>query len=108
MASLTSLKTPGVYVQEVDAFPPSVAQVPTAIPAFIGYTEIAVNNGKDLTNIPTLIGSLLDYNKYFGGEYDLQAGDVSIVLNANFSVNSLVIYNVFYMFEALRHFFDNG
>ena len=72
MASLTSLKTPGVYVQEVDAFPPSVAQVPTAIPAFIGYTEIAVNNGKDLTNIPTLIGSLLDYTKYFGGEYDLQ------------------------------------
>jgi phage tail sheath protein FI len=32
-------KTPGVYVEEIAKFPPSVAQVETAIPAFIGYTE---------------------------------------------------------------------
>ncbi len=32
-------KTPGVYVEETAKFPPSVAQVETAIPAFIGYTE---------------------------------------------------------------------
>jgi len=31
-------KTPGVYVEEIAKFPPSVAQVETAIPAFIGYT----------------------------------------------------------------------
>jgi phage tail sheath protein FI len=33
-------KTPGVYVEEEAKFPPSVAQVETAIPAFIGYTEV--------------------------------------------------------------------
>ena len=34
-------KTPGVYVEEIPKFPPSVAPVATAIPAFIGYTEKA-------------------------------------------------------------------
>ena len=33
------MKTPGVYVQEVPTLPPSVAEVATAIPAFIGHTE---------------------------------------------------------------------
>ena len=32
-------KTPGVYVEEISTLPPSVAEVATAIPAFIGYTE---------------------------------------------------------------------
>jgi phage tail sheath protein FI len=34
-------RTPGVYIEEISKFPPSVAQVETAIPAFIGYTEKA-------------------------------------------------------------------
>ena len=49
----TTYKTPGVYVEEISVFPPSVAQVETAIPAFIGYTEKAkevVDN--DLLNVP--------------------------------------------------------
>ena len=37
----TSFKTPGVYVVEKSIFPPSVAEVETAIPGFIGYTEKA-------------------------------------------------------------------
>ena len=37
----TAIKTPGVYVNEIPSFPPSVAQVSTAIPVFIGYTEKA-------------------------------------------------------------------
>ena len=41
-------KTPGVYVEEISLFPPSVAEVATAIPAFIGYTEKATFKGKDL------------------------------------------------------------
>ena len=36
-----SYKTPGVYLVEKDAFPGSVVEVATAIPAFIGYTEKA-------------------------------------------------------------------
>jgi len=41
-------KIPGVYVEEISLFPPSVAEVATAIPAFIGYTEKAKFKGKDL------------------------------------------------------------
>jgi uncharacterized protein len=40
------LKTPGVYIEEKSIFPPSVAQVETAIPAFIGYTETAKDKKK--------------------------------------------------------------
>ena len=53
-------KTPGVYVEEIAKFPPSVAQVETAIPAFIGYT------GQGPKNEPTRISSMLEYKTLFG------------------------------------------
>ena len=43
-------KTPGVYIVEKNAFPNSVVEVATAVPAFIGYTEKASNKGKPLLN----------------------------------------------------------
>ena len=62
-----SYKTPGVYLVEKDAFPGSVVEVATAIPAFIGYTEKAEYNGKDLTNKPFRITSFAEYLNVFGG-----------------------------------------
>jgi phage tail sheath protein FI len=63
----SAIKTPGVYVNEIPSFPPSIAQVATAIPAFIGYTEFAKTlQGTSLTNDPTRITSLLEYELYFG------------------------------------------
>lgn len=59
-------QTPGVYVEEIALLPPSVAEVETAIPAFIGYTETAIKNGADITNQPLKISSLHDYEAYFG------------------------------------------
>jgi hypothetical protein len=55
-------KTPGVYVQEVPTLPPSVAEVATAIPAFIGYTE----KGTPATVEIAKINSLLEYEQRFG------------------------------------------
>ncbi|MBD2604442.1 phage tail sheath family protein [Scytonema hofmannii FACHB-248] len=43
----STYKTPGVYIEEISKFPPSVAEVETAIPAFIGYTQMAVVRGVD-------------------------------------------------------------
>lgn len=43
----TTYRTPGVYIEEISKFPPSIAEVATAIPAFIGYTEKAVKGGID-------------------------------------------------------------
>jgi uncharacterized protein len=68
MASITELKTPGVYIHEVATFPPSIAAVGTGIPAFIGYTQIAEDSLKrTLHNIPTRISSMNEYVTYFGG-----------------------------------------
>jgi phage tail sheath protein FI len=60
-------KTPGVYIKEVSSFPPSIAEVATAIPAFIGYTEKATFKGEDLISKATRISSLLEYEQMFGG-----------------------------------------
>ena len=61
------MKTPGVYIIEESAFPSSVVEVATAVPAFIGYTEKADNKGKALSNMAWRITSLADYHTYFGG-----------------------------------------
>lgn len=61
------MKTPGVYIVEKSAFPNSVVEVATAVPAFIGYTEKADNKGRSLANQPWRITSLAEYREYFGG-----------------------------------------
>lgn len=55
-------KTPGVYVEEISTFPPSVAEVATAIPAFIGYTQ----SGDAGTVKVAQINTLLEYEQTFG------------------------------------------
>ncbi len=61
-----AMETPGVYIVEKSAFPNSAVEVATAIPAFIGYTEKAINAGKSLKNKPWRITSLAEYHQYFG------------------------------------------
>ncbi len=60
------MKTPGVYIVEKNAFPNSVVEVATAVPAFIGYTEKADNKGKTLLNKPWRITSMSEFHNYFG------------------------------------------
>lgn len=73
------MKTPGVYVVEKNAFPNSVVEVSTAVPAFIGYTESAKNGSKSLSNVPWRINSLAEYEQYFGGapkpKFKLEPGE---------------------------------
>ncbi|RMA58874.1 phage tail sheath family protein [Ulvibacter antarcticus] len=117
----TTYKTPGVYVEEISNFPPSVAQVETAIPAFIGYTEKAEKNGVNLltpTRIPTRISSLLEYENYFGKaenesaitvsiEDTINSGDPSTVLKRVISV-AIASTSPYVMYYAMRMYFDNG
>ncbi|MBL4662484.1 MAG: phage tail sheath family protein [Flavobacteriaceae bacterium] len=62
----TTMKTPGVYIQELDAFGNSVVPVPTAVPAFIGYTEKTSYNGKSLLNKSVKVTSLAQFLSIFG------------------------------------------
>lgn len=59
-------KTPGVYIKEKNAFGNSVVEAETAIPAFIGFTEKALNGDDDLTNRPWKISSMTEFIQYFG------------------------------------------
>ena len=58
-------QTPGVYIQELNAFPNSIVEVATAIPAFIGYTPQASYNGRSYTNQPVMLDSFQDFLAYF-------------------------------------------
>ncbi len=62
-----AMKTPGVYIVEKNAFPNSVVQVATAVPAFIGYTEMAMNGNVSLAGTPWRITSMSEFHSYFGG-----------------------------------------
>ena len=64
---MAAMKTPGVYIVEKSAFPNSVVEVATAVPAFIGHTEKAVNGNKSLLNKPWRITSMAEFHTYFGG-----------------------------------------
>ncbi|SEP22966.1 hypothetical protein SAMN05444671_4654 [Flavobacterium sp. CF108] len=112
----TTYKTPGVYIEEIVKFPPSVAQVETAIPAFIGYTEKATKKtAGDLINDPTRITSLLDYENYFGSAYPEKTISVNITdveiggkLQRDIVVNQPSSPSTFLMYYALQMYFANG
>ncbi len=103
----SAIQTPGVYVNEIPSFPPSIAQVATAIPAFIGYTAFAIDsNGNNVTNVAVRISSLVEFVTYFGtGAPNLTA---TVDLNADNSVGSVVISPSFQLFNAMCMFFNNG
>ena len=65
-AMAANYRTPGVYIEEISKFPPSVVAVETAIPAFLGYTESSQYKGENLTNNPVEITSLLEFETIFG------------------------------------------
>lgn len=83
---MAQYQTPGVYVEEISKFPPSVAGVATAIPAFIGYTKSQPKNG----NLnPVKVSSLLDFESKFGK-------------GPSYANKDCVLY------DSMRLFYDNG
>ncbi|KOH45703.1 phage tail sheath family protein [Sunxiuqinia dokdonensis] len=109
-------KTPGVYIEEISLLPPSIAEVETAIPAFIGYTEKAKKNNQSLTNVPTRITSLLEYKEYFGGAQP-ETGiivniddvyDTSGNLTRTIEVPEPATKSNFLMYYSLQMYFANG
>ncbi|RIH65351.1 phage tail sheath family protein [Mariniphaga sediminis] len=106
----TAYKTPGVYVEEISKFPPSVAQVETAIPAFVGYTEMALIEGVDYHDEgiikPIKIGSLPEYEFFFGGAP--KPTTVEIELNTDNSVKRAKVNGVNLLYDSVRMFYANG
>jgi len=110
----TAYKTPGVYVEEISKFPPSVAAVETAIPAFIGYTAIAQEvTAGDLVNKPKRISSLVEYETYFGGAQPETAVQVTIATATDGTRSATatlaeVSRSLHILFYEMQMFFANG
>lgn len=110
-----TLATPGVYIDEKSSFPNSTASIPTAVPAFIGYTERTVRDGQSLINKPVRISSLAEFHTIFGGGFQAPftiqtvAGD-----EADFEVEGKGYQVVpennsrFIFYDSIRLFFANG
>ena len=113
---MAAYKTPGVYVEEIVKFPPSVAQVETAIPAFIGYTEKAEKKNGDPLNLkPTRISSLLEYETYFGSALKESTITVTIAdkmvdgnVERTYTVNKPSTPKPFLMYYSMQMYFANG
>jgi len=105
----TSYSTPGVYVEEITKFPPSVAPVQTAIPAFIGFTEIAKKKtDSDLLLKPTRITSMLEYETFFG--FAKPETDITVSVTGNEVTVTAPGANKspYLMYYSLQLFFANG
>ncbi len=103
----TMYKTPGVYIEEIPKFPPSIAPVATAIPAFIGYTEKALKKGESLTNKPTKIESIAEYVELFG-EGPSQEIEVYLDANNNYAGCGQSSTGGRLLYDSLRMFYANG
>ena len=107
---MATYKTPGVYVEEITTLPPSVAEVETAIPAFMGFTETGAKN------VPKRITSLVEYADYFGGAEREKNISVTVEKNPGASQDARVIdvkidpasksKNI--MYYSLQLYFANG
>ena len=121
--NLATIKTPGVYINEVSAFGNAVVPVATAVPAFIGYKPQASYEGKSYANVPQKITSLSqfqaiycypDKDKQYNPEYYLvkekslpEKGDYmqigadyySIVPDPN---------TIYYLYNSIKLFYENG
>lgn len=103
-------KTPGVFIEEISLLPPSVAQVATAIPAFIGYTDKADDGfGGSLLGVPTRIKSMVDYRRFFG-EAAAQPFTVTLSDTIPFAPVSAALGTLtpYRMYHALEMYFGNG
>ena len=129
---ITKLATPGVYIDEISTIPPSVAEVDSAIPAFIGYTEKARKYADgDLIMKAQKIDNWSEFQNYYAAKNAQGLGippsesNASVKIDVNEKTDdgtstgitvdyeisiskitaSLKQYNMYY---AVKHYFDNG
>ena len=125
----SNIKSPGVYINELNAFPNSVVPVATAVPAFIGYTPTASYEGKSYTNVAQKITSFAEFQaiycfpdpappaspaKQYTPEYYMvkqksqpTKGDYMLIDNAYYSIvpDPNTIY---YLYNSIKLFYENG
>ena len=124
-----SFTSPGVYIEETNAFPNSVVPVPTAVPAFIGYTPQASYEEDSYHNVPVMVRSMNDFRaifcwadppppmdpiKQYKPEYYLvkqksqpEKGDYILIGTDYYSIVPDP-YTIYYLYNSVKIFFENG
>ena len=126
---ITNAATPGVYIDEVNAFPNSAVEVATAVPAFIGYTPQAEYEGQSYVNKAVRITSWQDFQTFFAYPTDPTTGVAPKQYSPNFAVTQQKaapasgnyykfggsIYTIqpdestlYYMYNMVQMYFQNG
>ncbi len=122
---MAQYKTPDVYVQEKSTLPPSVAEVATAIPVFVGYTAVTVNTKKQSVVMqPIKIKNMAEYQAVFGGKAVEKFGvhipydSTGFVIRNKIEVSDTVVemlagdgenkFPKFMLAQSVEHFFANG
>lgn len=126
---MPTYKTPGVYIEKVSALPSSVVAVPTAVPAFIGYTPKAEHLGKSVYFKPQRINSFEEFKTIFLLNDSAPTADSAKQYNPSYyvvpqSANSSapncvdisgVTYailpdpsTIYYLYNGVRLFYQNG
>ncbi len=105
---MPTYKTPDVYVEEVSLFPPSVAEVETAVPAMIGYTEKANFNGKNLKEQAVEITSLVEFEERFGKGPSVVITETALTSENDVDSVSLDDSSEFCLYDSVRMFYNNG
>lgn len=109
---MATYKIPGVYIDEINPLPHSITSLPTAIPAFIGYTQKAqLLQADDLKFIPKKISSLQDYERCFGLPM-LETG-ITVTLDTTLPANIKATVNIknvapYLVYYSLQLYFANG
>ena len=105
---MVDFKTPDVYTVEKSTLPPSVVTGASAVPAFAGYTEKAIDsNGRSLTNVPTRISSMREYENKFGQAVETK---FEVEINPDTEVVSITENPglTHLMYHSMQLYFANG
>lgn len=88
----------------------SIPDVPTAIAAFVGYTEKAIDQDKSLEMRPVRIRAFSQYIQYFGGPYKIQKEDLASVSEPYLgsATPRMKVGKTFFLYEVIRQFYENG
>jgi phage tail sheath protein FI len=125
----SNIKSPGVYLNEQNAFPNSIVAVATAVPAFVGYTPQAQYEGRSYLNIPQKVTSFAEFQaiycypdpappasptKQYAPKYYLVAQKTKPSDN-NYMVINDAFYSIlpdpntiYYLYNSIRLFYENG
>lgn len=118
---MATYKSPGVYVEEISLLPPSIAEVDSAVPAFVGYTQMATQLiVDDLLNVATPLTSMSDFIQYFGGPEMEASTNITIVVDEQQNASkvttgfkttvtpTIASMSKHILYHAINHFYANG